>query len=335
VREPDRRRFRVTTYLVTLCILLTACDSSLPNGAAYPTSPTTHATETFAPTITTPSSTQTPQPPTLTPTPELPCSAEWCIQAGDFWLNRPISPEYNDRVDPYYRFGTTQYNTLMVHSGVEFVNDSGTPVLAAAQGVVVYAGTDRSVLVGPQLECYGNVIVLEHHHPVSEEIFYTLYGHLSEIQVETGEELSAAQPIGAVGATGVAEGSHLHFEVRLGENSYLNAVNPELYLLPPVSSVAGEPDGVLLVRLYDRLGNRLRTDDVSVIPLDANPAQTPLYPEMYAGRAGPSQAWEEGLVIGDLEPGTYRIIVVLQGYSMEQTVEIRSGLLTSVDFSPY
>jgi hypothetical protein len=265
----------------------------------------------------------------------LPCSADWCIQAGDFWLNRPISPEYNDRVDPYYRFGTTQYGTLMVHSGVEFVNDSGTPVLAAADGVVVYAGTDRSVLVGPQLEFYGNVVVLEHHHPVSEEVFYTLYGHLSEIHVEIGEEVSAGQPIGLVGATGVAEGSHLHFEVRIDENGYLNAVNPELFLIPPAASASGIQDGVLLIRLNDRLGNRLRTDDVTVIPLDDGSAQPALYPEMYAGRAEPSQAWDEGLVVGDLIPGTYRIIVVVQGYSMEQTVELRSGLLTSVNFSPY
>lgn len=238
-------------------------------------------------------------------------------------------------MDEYYRFGTTQYNTLMVHSGVELVNATGTPVLAAAEGVVVYAGTDRSVLVGPQLEFYGNVIVLEHHHPVTGELFYTLYGHLSEMQVESGDEVRSGQQIGLVGASGVAEGSHLHFEVRIDENSYMNAVNPELYLLPPASPSSGEQDGVLLVRLNDHLGNRLRTDDVTILPIDADPQQEALYPEMYAGRADPSQAWGEGLVIGDLAPGIYQVIVHIEGYTLEQTIEIRSGLLTTLDFSPY
>jgi murein DD-endopeptidase MepM/ murein hydrolase activator NlpD len=133
---------------------------------------------------------------------------------------------------------------------VEFLNGYGTPVLAAADGVVVVAGEDRQptsaqgvwpiTFYGPYSYFYGNLVVIEHQatqgllrsFPELPQPVYTLYGHLSQISVQVGQQVAAGQEIGKVGMTGIAEGSHLHFEVRLGENSYKASRNPELWLKP-------------------------------------------------------------------------------------------------------
>ncbi len=63
-------------------------------------------------------------------------------------------------------------------------------------------------------------------------IFYTLYGHMIQgsIQVAVGEEVEQGRVLGIMGSTGNSTGNHLHFEVRLGNNSSGSAVNPFPYL---------------------------------------------------------------------------------------------------------
>lgn len=96
------------------------------------------------------------------------------------------------------------------HEGVDILAKRGTPVRAAAYGVVIYAGDG--------MRGYGNVVVLDH----GEEIT-TLYGHLHEIQVESGDAVAQGQRIGTVGSTGNATTTHLHFELRVGGD----ALDPE------------------------------------------------------------------------------------------------------------
>jgi murein DD-endopeptidase MepM/ murein hydrolase activator NlpD len=194
-------------------------------------------------------------PPTATPTP-IPCDPlveEYCIVAGHFVLQRPIAPPGNDRVDASYRYGYTQYSAREPHHGVEFPNPEGTPVLAAASGRAVFAGDDAATLVGPLTGFYGNVIVLEHHLPGVTQTVYTLYAHLSQINVVPEQTVAAGETIGAVGLTGIAVGSHLHFEVRLGTNDYRSTRNPELWLAPRLGS-AGQPLGVLAMRVVNGYG---------------------------------------------------------------------------------
>jgi len=99
------------------------------------------------------------------------------------------------------------------HHGVDILAPDGTEVRAAEYGLVLYAGDG--------LRGYGNVIVLDHGEGIT-----TLYGHLERFRVKSGDAVAAGQVIGAVGRTGNATTSHLHFELRL-ENE---ALDPGLYL---------------------------------------------------------------------------------------------------------
>lgn len=88
------------------------------------------------------------------------------------------------------------------HSGVDFGAEAGTPVVAAADGRVVFAGP---------LPVRGNAVYIDHGLGV-----FTGYDHLSRILVQPGQEVRAGEPIGAVGATGLVTGPHLHWEVAVG-----------------------------------------------------------------------------------------------------------------------
>ncbi len=88
------------------------------------------------------------------------------------------------------------------HTGQDFSATAGTPILAAAAGVVISTGDG-----GP----YGNLTQLQHADGVQ-----TWYAHQSAISVQVGDQVRAGQVIGAVGSTGNSTGPHLHFEVRIG-----------------------------------------------------------------------------------------------------------------------
>jgi len=119
---------------------------------------------------------------------------------------------FGKRIDPF----TGQ---LAMHEGIDFEVDNGTPVLAAAGGVVHFAGHH------PQ---YGNLVEIDHGNELS-----TRYAHLSKVLVRTGEIVMRGREVGLSGATGRATGPHLHFEVRykgvaLNPDRFLKAVDPTL-----------------------------------------------------------------------------------------------------------
>jgi len=87
------------------------------------------------------------------------------------------------------------------HRGLDFANASGTPVVASNSGVV---------RLGERLPAHGNTVVIDHGQGI-----YTYYAHLSKIYVKPDEKVKKGQLIGAMGATGVASGPHLHFAVSL------------------------------------------------------------------------------------------------------------------------
>ena len=99
-----------------------------------------------------------------------------------------------------------------VHNGLDIAAASGTQIYAAQSGTVIQSSAYGG---------YGNMIVIDHGGG-----FTTVYAHLSEYSVSTGESVSRGAAIGAMGCTGSCTGPHLHFETRV------NGVpqNPMLYL---------------------------------------------------------------------------------------------------------
>lgn len=109
------------------------------------------------------------------------------------------------------------------HLGVDYAAPIGTPVSAAADGVVTTAGW---------LGGYGRTVKLRHANG-----YETLYGHLSRIDVRGGQRVAQGDRVGAVGATGIATGPHLDY--RMSRNGQF--VDPLRQELPPAEPVpAGE-----------------------------------------------------------------------------------------------
>lgn len=105
-----------------------------------------------------------------------------------------FSSSFGPRIDPVDR------TTHSMHAGLDLRGAMGTPVGAAAAGVVT-----RAEMAGT----YGNLVVIK--HPDGLE---TRYAHLSAIEVRKGDTVTAGQEVGKVGSTGHSTGPHLHFEVR-------------------------------------------------------------------------------------------------------------------------
>jgi len=101
------------------------------------------------------------------------------------------------------------------HEGIDLAAPSGTPVLAAREGRVLYAGNT--------LRGYGNMVVLQHANDL-----LTAYAHNSVLLVRVGDRVRAGQTIARVGQSGSATGPHLHFEVRRGHVP----LNPLRFLEP-------------------------------------------------------------------------------------------------------
>lgn len=328
-----RRKFLT---ILLLAIFLTGCQQAVEGRGARTEAGPPSTVQALAPAVTPPTATLTPSPtPTATATPP-PCeprAADFCIVAGHFVLRRPIAPPGNDWVDASYRYGYTQNGTREPHHGVEFPNPEGTPVLAAAAGTVVFAGSDDAALIGPLTGFYGNVIVLEHHLPEVEETVFTLYAHLSRIDVSPGQTVAAGEAIGAVGLTGTAIGSHLHFEVRLGANDYRSTRNPELWLLPRLDE-RGQPYGALALRVADEYGHLLPVFPVlQYFPERSGSPTWEVQLEPYPRETlNPDDVWGENFALGSLAPGWYRISLIQMGGLYERWVEIQSGRLTVAVF---
>ena len=109
------------------------------------------------------------------------------------------------------------------HAGADIRAEVGTPIMAAASGLVVYSGWGRA---------YGRLIRIEH-----ENGMITVYAHNLQNFVELGDRVEAGQVIGMVGRSGRASAYHLHFEVRMDGMAY----NP-VHLLPAPGPTVAKAD---------------------------------------------------------------------------------------------
>jgi murein DD-endopeptidase MepM/ murein hydrolase activator NlpD len=128
---------------------------------------------------------------------------------------RLMSP-FGGRTDPFSGEGA-------IHTGVDLEAPMGTPVHAAADGIVVHADWDGG---------YGRLVIIDHGNGVQ-----TYYGHLSTFGVVPGQEVRRGDVIARSGASGRVTSPHLHYEVRMGGTP----VNPYPYLAKSgVASTARE-----------------------------------------------------------------------------------------------
>lgn len=310
-------------FLISICIL-TSCAPTVNPMVAEPLSQST-LTPTISP-MTEPASTLLPPAPTATQTPCDPYTVDFCITTGHFIFQNPIYLPDNTFVDTTYRYGTTQNGAREPHHGVEFLNKYGTPVHSAGDGVVQFAGPDNDRIYSPWKDFYGNVVVIRH-----ADGMYTLYAHLSKIAVVVGDEVDAGDQIGEVGQSGVATGSHLHFEVRQGGDGtdYFSTQNPELWLIPN-NDEKGAPLGAISFSILDENSRFQFTEFTAQYHREKN-GPTIVYHYLVT-YAKDMMYGAENSGLGNLPPGYYRIALKYNGQIYERWVEVESGKLTQVVF---
>ena len=135
-------------------------------------------------------------------------TADWfkANSAPNLWpVEGQVTGSFGERIDPFNGEGA-------FHSGVDISSNYGHPIVAPADGVVMYT---------EQLGGYGKAISINHGNGIS-----TRYGHLSGFAVTAGQAVHRGDVIGYVGASGRSTGPHLHYEVRINDTP----VNPYKYL---------------------------------------------------------------------------------------------------------
>ncbi len=129
-------------------------------------------------------------------------------------LNR-LSSGFGYRIDPVYKM-------VKFHPGLDFTAPQGTPIYATADGTVETSGNLGNG--------YGNHVVVNHGYS-----YKTLYGHMSRIKAQKGQQVKRGEVIGYVGSTGKSTGPHLHYEVFKGAKRldpiyfFYNDLTPEQY----------------------------------------------------------------------------------------------------------
>ncbi|MBE2183420.1 MAG: peptidoglycan DD-metalloendopeptidase family protein [Anaerolineae bacterium] len=275
-------------------------------------------------------------PPTFTP--EGLAGATWTPPGGDpstqiadhYYMSRPIGSSDVNYVAWTYPYGGTAGGRLQVHHGVDLVNNTGTPVLAAADGVVIYAGDDLSTLFGPYNNYYGNMIVIQHSFmDASGSAVFTLYGHLNQIEIATGEGVTAGQRIATVGGTGIAQGPHLHFEVRVGNPYDFGATrNPALWIYPYNTF------GTLAGTVTDASGALLYDVSIIVAPSGGSTGVTRYAFSYKDNTVNGDSVFGENWVLGDIPAGYYTVTVSNNGVVLfRDTVYVQPNRSTWVDIT--
>ncbi len=254
-------------------------------------------------------------------------------------VQRPVAPTA-DKFTPdlSYLYGTTEKGELDVHHGEEFVNPSGTALFAVADGTVVTAGNDSKPICGDdgktmcgayidktQGGYYGNLVVIQLARAYRGQPVFALYGHMSKITVNVGDQVNKGDPIGEVGMSGIALGPHVHFEIRYGVNDFAHTRNPVLWMTPldGRGAIAGSYKGNNGTYIRGALVDVYRGDGTFLL-------ETETYGHDQYPDVNPDDDLGENFAIPDLTAGDY--VVRINGQPLQQRVSVANGGMVFVDF---
>ena len=252
----------------------------------------------------------------------------WAVSAYDhFYFTRPIAADNVNWPLAEYRYGGVFFSLDVVHTGVDIGAEEGDQILAAGPGTVVSAGWGLfSGAADNTNDPYGQAVVIKHDFGYKGQSLYTIYAHMSEIIGIVGQHMETGDVIGLVGKTGATTGPHLHFEVRVGGNTFYTTYNPELWMAPP------QGWGVLVGRITDEKGNLLNYYPLEIRP---EPSGVPLRKALtYAvGAVNADPYYQENLVLSDLPAGIYKITIEYLDKDIQTWVEIFPGQVTYFKFT--
>lgn len=251
--------------------------------------------------------------------------APWAMTPYDhFYFSRPIGVDEVNWASADYRYGDFFPDSEIVHTGIDVGANRGTPVIAAADGQVVWAG--EGLFKGGSIEGdpYGLAVAIRHTISYKGQEVYTIYAHMDRIDVAVGQRVETGQQLGIVGTTGKTTGPHLHFEVRIKSNSFFDTRNPELWLAPP------EGWGVLVGKMIDRYGGPLIKINVKVISVETGAIWTA---RTYSPTSvNKDDYYQENMVMSDLPAGNYWIEFRVRWKDYRHSITIRPGQVSYFTF---
>jgi hypothetical protein len=174
---------------------------------------------------------------------------------------------------------------------------------------------------------YGLAVTIQHDFGYQNQALYTVYGHMNEVDVVTGQHVETGDLLGLVGETGRVTGPHLHFEVRIGENSFFTTRNPELWLVPPTGW------GIIAGRMMDTAGQLIYDQQIIITePVNEQNWFAWSYGKMVANS---DPYYQENLLIGDLPAGSYVLRTAFRGMNFSIPIEVHPGMVNYFTFRGY
>jgi murein DD-endopeptidase MepM/ murein hydrolase activator NlpD len=239
-----------------------------------------------------------------------------------FYFARPIAADVVNWPVADYRYGGTELSPGVTHTGVDIPALEGTPVLAAGPGMVIWAGWGLFSGAPDNIkDPYGMAVAIRHDFGYKGQPLYTIYAHMRAVNVNAGQWVNTGTQLGEVGDTGNTTGPHLHFELRVGLDSYYFTRNPELWLAPP------QGWGVLAGRVLESNGDLAHSQPVSILSLESKH-------EWIVNTYGPEavnsdEYYNENMVISDLPAGDYLVKITFSDKTSDKIqITIRPGCVS-------
>jgi murein DD-endopeptidase MepM/ murein hydrolase activator NlpD len=271
------------------------------------------------------------QPPPLVP----PISRD-PLGRDHYWFGRPVDSNATNYALFSYSFGSDgpqKDDPWRVHHGIDMPNPIGQTVRAAGSGTVIWAadGLRTEGEIFQSSPSYGNVVVIQHDFGYRGQPLYTLYAHLSAVLVTPGQYVNMGDAIGLIGNTGRVSGPHVHFEVRVGKNTYGTTFNPLLWMASYVNS------GVVAGRVTNERGDLLQDQTVTVIDRRNGLVVQSTTSYIYLDNGSDVRAdplWQENFVMADIPVGRYEVVTNIDGQRVSKIVDVSEGMTSFADLTP-